>query len=106
MRFYNSARRAFAAIPSLFRRAAQPRLVMTLLCRNECDIIAEQITFHLAMGVDFVLATDNCSSDRTPEILEDFQKIGKLRLMRAPRYEQAKLMTGRGGDRARRRLGN
>jgi Glycosyl transferase family 2 len=93
MRFYNLANRAIGGLPSLLRRAAPPRVVMTLLCRNEGDIIAEQITFHLAMGVDFVLATDNGSSDRTLEILEQFQKRGKLRLMRAARYEQSKLVT-------------
>jgi hypothetical protein len=93
MRFYKVAKQAIAGFPLLLRRANCPRIVMTLVCRNESDIIAEQIKFHLAMGVDFVLATDNCSSDRTPEILERFQKRGKLRLMQASRYEQSKLMT-------------
>ena len=92
MQFYDRTLRAFAAIQSPWRRT-QPRIVMTLLCRNESDIIAEHVTFHLAMGVDFILATDNVSSDRTVEILEHFEKLGKLRLLRAPRYEQAKLMT-------------
>jgi hypothetical protein len=92
MQFYDRALKAFAGIQSRWRRT-QPRVVMTLLCRNESDIIAEHVTFHLAMGVDFILATDNVSSDRTVEILEHFQKLGKLRLLRAPRYEQAELMT-------------
>jgi hypothetical protein len=47
-----------------FRR--RPRIVMTLLCRDEEDIVGYNIAYHLAQGVDFVIATDNASQDRTP----------------------------------------
>ncbi|HJM57083.1 MAG TPA: hypothetical protein QF446_07130 [Planctomycetota bacterium] len=40
------------------------RLVMTLLVRNEEDILATNIEYHLARGVDFIIATDNLSDDR------------------------------------------
>ena len=66
MQFYDRALQAFAGIQSRWRKT-QPRVVMTLLCWNESDIIAEHVTFHLSMGVDFILATDNVSSDRTVE---------------------------------------
>ena len=47
----------------------RPRIVMTLLCRDEEDIIGYNIAYHLAQGVDFVIATDNASRDRTPLVL-------------------------------------
>jgi hypothetical protein len=58
------------------------KLVMTLLARDEADIVDEQITFHLNAGVDFVIATDNRSEDGTTEILESHAKAGHLHLIR------------------------
>jgi hypothetical protein len=58
---------------------------MTLLCRDEEDIIGYNIAFHLAQGVDFFIATDNASSDRTPAVLERFARLGTLHLIREPR---------------------
>jgi Glycosyl transferase family 2 len=49
---------------------------MTLLVRNEADIIAAQLAFHRQAGVDLVLATDNGSTDETPEVLERFAHDG------------------------------
>jgi hypothetical protein len=65
-----------------FRR--RPRIVMTLLCRDEEDIVGYNIAYHLSQGVDFVIATDNASRDRTPELLERFARQGKLHLIREP----------------------
>jgi hypothetical protein len=58
------------------------KLVMTLLARDEADIVDEQIKFHLNAGVDFVIATDNLSQDGTTEILESYAKAGQLYLIR------------------------
>ena len=58
------------------------KLVMTLLVRNEADIVDAQIAFHLNVGVDFVIATDNRSEDGTTEILERYQREGVLHLIR------------------------
>lgn len=55
------------------------KLVMTLLVRDEEDILRENIEFHLAHGVDFILATDNLSEDSTQEILFDYQQQGVLK---------------------------
>jgi hypothetical protein len=63
----------------------RPRIVMTLLCRDEEDIIGYNIAYHLAQGVDFVIATDNASDDRTPAVLERFVRQGTLHLIREPR---------------------
>jgi hypothetical protein len=57
---------------------------MTLLCRDEEDIVGYNIAYHLAQGVDFVIATDNASQDRTPQLLERFARQGKLHLIREP----------------------
>lgn len=54
------------------------RLIMTLLVRDEEDILAAHIDFHLAHGVDFFIATDNLSVDRTAEILRRYEERGLL----------------------------
>jgi hypothetical protein len=60
------------------------KLVMTLLVRDEADIVEAQIAFHLHAGVDFVVATDNGSEDGTVEILERYERAGFLHLLRQP----------------------
>ena len=60
------------------------KLVMTLLVRDEADIVDAQIAFHLDAGVDFVIATDNRSQDGTTEILERYAREGHLHLIREP----------------------
>jgi Glycosyl transferase family 2 len=64
---------------------AHVKLVMTLLVRDEADIVDAQLAFHLNAGVDFVLAIDNRSEDGTTEILERYERTGHLRLMREER---------------------
>jgi len=54
---------------------------MTLLVRDEADIVDAQIAFHLHAGVDLVIATDNRSSDGTTEILERYERGGVLQLL-------------------------
>lgn len=57
---------------------------MTLLVRDEADVVDAQIAHHLSAGVDFVVATDNRSVDGTTEILERWASEGRLRLIREP----------------------
>jgi hypothetical protein len=55
---------------------------MTLLVRDEADIVDAQLAFHLHAGVDFVVATDHRSRDGTTEILEKYERAGLLHLIR------------------------
>lgn len=63
-------------LPRFWRRTPQPRLIMTLLVKNEEDMIAQNLEFHKKMGVDGFIVTDNNSSDKTMDILEKYQKKG------------------------------
>lgn len=53
-------------------------LIMTLLVRDEEDILQANIDFHLAQGVDFIIATDNLSVDSTADILRQYERRGLL----------------------------
>ena len=58
------------------------RLVLTLVVRDEVDLIEKQLAYHLDAGVDFILATDHSSTDGTTEILRRYEREGHLRLFR------------------------
>ncbi len=58
------------------KRKSTPRLIMTLLVKNEEDMLEENLIFHKAMGVDEFIITDNNSSDRTPEIIRKYKEKG------------------------------
>ena len=55
---------------------------MTLLVRDEEDVLDEHLAYHLSAGVSFVIVTDHRSQDRTPEILESYARRGVLRVLR------------------------
>jgi hypothetical protein len=60
------------------------RVVVTVLARDEADIIDHQVAFHLNAGADFVIATDNNSRDGTTAILERYAGEGVLHLIDEP----------------------
>jgi glycosyltransferase involved in cell wall biosynthesis len=70
-------------------------LILTLLCRNEADIISSTIDFHLSRGVDLVIATDNGSTDGTREILNNYLSSGRVILIDEPgnNHDQAVWVT-------------
>lgn len=71
------------------------KLIMTLLVRDEEDIIKENIDFHLSQGVDFFIVTDNLSQDSTPQILDEYIKRGVLHYIHEERdnYNQHEWVT-------------
>ena len=71
------------------------RIVLTLLVRDEEDILDWNLRFHYAQGVDFVVATDNNSVDRTEEILGRYAAQGRLRVLHETQddYDQSRWVT-------------
>jgi Glycosyl transferase family 2 len=60
------------------------KVVMTLVVRNERDIIAQHLAYHLAAGVAFVVVTDHGSTDGTTEILDEYERRGVVRVLHEP----------------------
>jgi len=60
------------------------KLALTVLAKNEADVIDANVAYHLHAGVDFIVATDNGSNDGTTEILERYEQDGVLQLIREP----------------------
>jgi glycosyltransferase involved in cell wall biosynthesis len=70
------------------------RLIMTILVKNEDDIIEENIRFHAAQGVDGFLVMDNNSNDNTIDILQKLASEFDITLVHEKgEYQQAKWMT-------------
>ena len=57
---------------------------MTLLVRDERDVIEQHLDFHLAAGVDTVIVTDNGSTDGTMDVLEEYARRGTVQLLHEP----------------------
>lgn len=57
----------------------EPIVFMTLLVKNEEDILEENLLFHKAMGIDGFIVTDNNSTDKTPEIIRKYERLGWIK---------------------------
>jgi len=77
------------------RNESSCRLIMTLLTRDNDDVLRANIDFHLSQGVDFIIAMDNLSTDNTREILLSYQERGVLHYIYQPskEFNQAKWVT-------------
>lgn len=75
-----------------FKKIENPKIYMTILAKNEEDIIEENIIFHKKMGVDGFIVTDNNSTDKTLKIFEKYKKIGWIKeiIIESGSYEQVK----------------
>lgn len=71
------------------------RVVLTLLARNNQDIITTNIDYHLAMGVDHVIVTDNLSTDDTRSLVLRYVDRGLATLLDEPAddYNQSAWVT-------------
>ena len=71
------------------------RVVLTLLVRDEADIVDACLRHHVALGIDHVIATDHRSEDGTRDILERYRDDGALTLLdeRGETLEQAAWVT-------------
>lgn len=68
--------RALAELPATLRLTAKPRVIMTLLVKNEEQLLELNLRFHKAMGVEGFIITDNNSTDGTREIIRRYQERG------------------------------
>lgn len=57
------------------------KIIMTLLVRNEEDILKQNLDYHLNNSIDYVIATDNLSVDGTKDILKEYEKKGVLKYL-------------------------
>ncbi|NPA11419.1 MAG: glycosyltransferase family 2 protein [Epsilonproteobacteria bacterium] len=69
-------------------------LTMTILVKNEADIIEKNIRYHVGKGVDSFVVMDNDSTDGTRDILEKLKKEFEITIIdEKGTYNQAKWMT-------------
>lgn len=75
-------------------KKSKEKIIMTILAKDEIDVIEENIKFHLKQGIDFIIATDNNSTDGTKEVFKKYQEKGVLHLIEEPDddFDQAKFV--------------
>ncbi len=79
-------------------------LVMTILVKNEADIIEANIRTHTKFGVDHFVIMDNDSTDGTREILSKLQKDFSIVIIDEKGYYQQKRFMTRLAFEAKRRF--
>ncbi|MDQ0895404.1 glycosyltransferase family 2 protein [Agromyces ramosus] len=61
---------------------------MTLMVRDEADIVGAMLAHHRAQGIDHVIVTDNASVDNTLEVLESFERDGFVTIWHDPEHRK------------------
>lgn len=76
------------------------KLIMTMMVRDEADVIRPVIEHHRAQGIDRLIVTDNGSVDGTTEVLEEYAADGFVDLRRDPvhRKQQSEVVTAMARD--------
>ncbi|GAB3616049.1 hypothetical protein GCM10027416_06060 [Okibacterium endophyticum] len=69
------------------------KLAMTIMVRDEADIIAPMLDHHLDQGVDVVIVTDNGSKDGTLSILQSYADRGLIDLRSDPIHKKQQSQT-------------
>jgi hypothetical protein len=62
------------------------KLAMSILVRDEIDIIKENILFHQRQGVSKFIVTDNGSVDGTRDVLEDLKQSCDIHIIDEPEH--------------------
>jgi len=71
-----------------------PYLIATLLVKNEEDIIEHSIKHHIEQeNINFIIATDNNSTDNTRKILESFDEVKIIIDENGSNHDQSKWVT-------------
>ncbi len=63
-------------LPHSLRRIRTPKVIMTLLVKNEAEMLDWFFLFHKAIGVDAFIVTDNGSTDASSQIIEKYREKG------------------------------
>jgi hypothetical protein len=71
------------------------KIVATMMVRDEADLVAAMVEYHVDQGVDLIIVTDNASLDGTTEILQAYADLGVVELHHDPvhRKQQGVLVT-------------
>ena len=62
-----------------YKKTKNPLIYMTLLVKNEEDVLEENIIFHKKMGIDGFIITDNGSTDKTADIIKKYIEKGWIK---------------------------
>ena len=84
-------------------RLTPVKVVMTLLVRDERDIVEQHLAFHFAAGVDEVIVTDHASTDGTEEVLARLRAAPAASASSASRRGRSASASGSRAWRASRR---
>lgn len=60
------------------------KIVLTMMVRDEIDIIVPMLEHHIAQGIDTMIITDNASVDGTTEVLQKYADAGYVELHHDP----------------------